>query len=312
MATIREIAEYLSGACDIHVLDRSMLDSDVNGIASTEEAGAGELTFLRASFTATEETKLRASVLIADTACELDTDALCSGGVVLLARCENARLEFCRVAARFFTAKRTGSIHPRAEIHPEARVGNDCVIDSGAYVGRATIGDGCVIGAGARILDGVTLGSDCTVYANAVIGADGFGFERDADGIPVKFPQRGCVLVGDRVEVGACACIDRGALSDTVIADDVKIDNLVHVAHNARIGRATMIAANAVIAGSAVLGERVWVGPSASISNGLSVGDDACVTLGAVVTAAVPAGARVSGNFAVDHERFLSFLRSIR
>ena len=73
-----------------------------------------------------------------------------------------------------------------------------------------------------------------------------------------------------------------------------------------------MIAANAVIAGAAVLGERVGVGPSASISNGLSVGDDACVTLGAVVTAAVPAGARVSGNFAVDHERFLSFLRSIR
>jgi len=128
----------------------------------------------------------------------------------------------------------------------------------------------------------------------------------------VKFPQRGRIMIGDRVEIGGNTCVDRGALSDTVIADDVKIDNLVHIAHNVRIGRCTLIAAGALVAGSSVLGERVWVGPSATISNGLTVGDDAQITLGSVVTRDVPAGGRVSGNFAVSHDRFLSHMRSIR
>lgn len=312
MPTISELAAHLDTVCDVVILDDTKMDTEVIRLAGLTEAGPGSLAFARGRGPNDRTPATRASALIVDSAADVDVDALRAAGVVLLARADNPRLEFARVAERFFRRPAASGVHPSAVVHPDAMLAETCVICAGAYVGRSTIGKGTVIGEGARILDDVTIGDNCVIHPNATLGGDGFGFERDEGGMPVKFPQRGRIIIGDRVEIGANTCVDRGALSDTVIADDSKIDNLVHIAHNVAVGRGTLIAANAVIAGSAVLGERVWVGPSVTVSDGLTVGDDAKLTLGSIVTHDVPAGSRVTGNFAVDHDRFLAFMRSIR
>ena len=139
----------------------------------------------------------------------------------------------------------------------------------------------------------VQLGKRVTIHANAVLGADGFGFERDENGVPVKIPQLGGVVIGDDVEIGAGTCVDRGALTDTVIGNDVKLDNNVHIAHGVTIGDNTMIAASAMVAGSTRIGKGVWVGPSAVISNGLKIGDGASVRIGALVLRDVEPGGDV-------------------
>lgn len=312
MPTIADAAAFLAERCAVELLDPDAQARQLDGPAELSAAGPHDVTLARTGKRTRSLEDVRAAVLIADEKLDLDVNALCANGVALVARTPDARLEFARLTDALFAQNREPGIHPSANVSPDARLGKGVVIGPGASVGASAIGDDTVINAGARILDGVTIGAHCHVYANAVIGGDGFGFARDHDGTPVKFPQRGSILIGDRVEIGGCTCVDRGALSETVIADDVKIDNLVHIAHNVRIGRGTMIAANAVVAGSSVLGERVWVGPSATISNGLTVGDDASISLGAVVTRDVAPRARMTGNFAVEHERFLAFLRTMR
>lgn len=224
----------------------------------------------------------------------------------------NPRLAFIRVMNRFFAPPRPVGIHPTAVIHPEANLGNDVYIGPFTYVGRAEIGDGTVIHGHAHIYDNVRIGRNVTVKAGAVVGGDGFGFERNALGSVEDFPDIGGVVVEDDAMIGSAACVDRGALGETVIGRGTKVDNLVHVAHNVWIGKDCLLLGGAVIGGSVHLGDGAYVGPNAWVTNGLRVGEGAFVTAGAVVTKSVPDGGRVSGHFAIDHQRFIEFMRSIR
>jgi UDP-3-O-[3-hydroxymyristoyl] glucosamine N-acyltransferase len=129
------------------------------------------------------------------------------------------------------------------------------------------------------------------VHDTAVIGKDGFGFDEYG-----HIPHIGGVFIGERVTIGAHSCVDRGTLGDTIIGNDTHIDNLVHIAHNVRIGQRCHIVAGAVIGGSAVLDDEVFVGINASIKNGVHIGAGAIIGMGAVVINDVPAGATVVGN----------------
>jgi len=149
----------------------------------------------------------------------------------------------------------------------------------------------------------VTIGNYVMLHAGAVIGAPGFGYERDESNRPIPFPQLGGVVIGDHVTIGANTCIARGTMpkQNTVIGAYTKIDNLCHIAHNVQIGKRVMIAGHVQIAGSAVIGDDVWIGPSASISDHVCIGNAAEIVLGAVVMEDVPPGAKVAGNFAVSY-----------
>jgi len=224
----------------------------------------------------------------------------------------NPRLAFIRVMNRFFAPPRPVGIHPTAVVHPEAKLGKDVYIGPFTYVGKAEIGDGTVVDGHAHIYDNVRIGRSVTVKAGAVVGGDGFGFERNTSGVAEDFPDIGGVVVEDYAMIGSATCVDRGALGNTVIGRGSKVDNLVHVAHNVSIGEDCLLVAGAVIGGSVQIGGGSYVGPNAWVTNGLSVGAGAFVTAGAVLTQDVPAGGRVTGNFAIDHQRFIEFMRSIR
>ena len=130
-----------------------------------------------------------------------------------------------------------------------------------------------------------------TVGANSTIGSEGFGYSGNE-----KMPHIGKVVMGDCVDIGANCCIDRGCLDNTIIGDNVKVDNLVHIAHSVKIGENTKIAAHTMIAGSVTIGKNVWIGPSVSIINGVTIGDDAYIGIGTNIISDVPAGETWVGN----------------
>jgi UDP-3-O-[3-hydroxymyristoyl] glucosamine N-acyltransferase len=133
-------------------------------------------------------------------------------------------------------------------------------------------------------------------HTDGNIGASGFGFERDENGVPVRIPHFGSVRLGKDVQIGVNTVICRGTISDTVIGDHVKLDANVFIAHNVEIGCCTLVVAGAVICGSAKIGERCWIGANATIKEHVSVGNDAIVGMGAVVLRDVPPNTVVVGN----------------
>lgn len=229
-----------------------------------------------------------------------------SDGPALVAWSANPRLDYARAVARFFISRVTPGIDPAARVSPSASVGDGVAIGAGCSIGASTIGAESVIGPGCHVGDRITIGERCILHPGVVIGTPGFGYERDEAGAPIGVPHLGTVVVDDDVEIGANSCIDRATIGETTIGARTKIDNLVHIAHNVTIAEECLIAASAVVAGSSRIGRGVWIGPGAVISDGIVVGDGASVSLGAVVVRDVPAGSRVTGNFAVDHDRFMS------
>jgi UDP-3-O-[3-hydroxymyristoyl] glucosamine N-acyltransferase len=187
------------------------------------------------------------------------------------------------------------AIGPNAVIGPGARIGARTQIGPGCTIGQAAaIGEQCVVHAGVHIYPGVRIGNRCIIHSGTVIGADGFGYTANGKGI-VKVPQIGGVVIGNDVEIGANCTIDRAAVDDTVIEDFVKLDNLVHVAHNCRIGAGTMIAAQAGIAGSTIIGKGVQIGGQAGLAGHLTVGDGSRISAQAGVISDVSPKSEVTG-----------------
>jgi UDP-3-O-[3-hydroxymyristoyl] glucosamine N-acyltransferase len=213
-----------------------------------------------------------------------------------LLRVRNPRLAFALAAAELRRSQPCAAgIHPSAIIDPSARIdstasiGELAVIGPGAQVGaRSRIGPGSVVAAGvvigadcelvARVVicSGTTLGDRVVVKSGAVLGGDGFGFVPDpATGRFHKFPQIGRLEIGNDVEIGANTCVDKGALDATVVADGVKIDNLVQVGHNVRLGRNVVIASQTGISGSSVIEDGVLVGGQVGIADHVRVEEGA-------------------------------------
>jgi UDP-3-O-[3-hydroxymyristoyl] glucosamine N-acyltransferase len=198
------------------------------------------------------------------------------------------RLTFLRLVDNLFTPKLQWGIHPTAVIHPEAIIHPNTFIDAFVRIGKCTIGEGTAIYGHCYLYDGVTIGKNVWIHAGTVIGADGFGYQRNEFGELEKFPHIGGVVIEDNVEIGANTCIDRGGLGNTIIREGSKIDNLVHIAHNVEVGKHSLVIASAMVGGSTKIGERAWIAPCAALLNGITVGNDSTIGMGAVVTKNVP------------------------
>lgn len=194
----------------------------------------------------------------------------------------------------FFRNKKSVYVGQYATIERGTVIEANVKIYPGAYIGRnVTIGNGTIIQTGAHI-ENATIGADCVISANAVIGKDGFGFTRQ-DGKNVFIPHVGRVVLGNRVSVGANSCIDRGAMTDTQIGHGTKIDNLCQIAHGVVIGNECFLASGAGVAGGVVIGDRVLLGGHVGIANGVHIGNDAEVGANSGVFRDIPAGQRQMG-----------------
>lgn len=210
-------------------------------------------------------------------------------------------------------------IHPTAVVDVTAIIGSGTRIGAGSYIGvkvligknvtiypnvtildECSIGDNTVLWSGTVIRERCHVGANCIFHPNATIGADGFGFRPDLKQGLVKIPQIGNVVIGNNVEIGANSCVDRGKFSSTVLGDGCKIDNLVQIGHNSKLGKFCIMAGNSGLAGSVTLGNGVIIGGSASIKDHTTIGDGAIIGACSGVTADVPAGKTMLGYPAVE------------
>ncbi len=212
----------------------------------------------------------------------VDEDVVYVPGKVLI-YVKNPKRALATVGNQYFVEKPKPGIHPTAIVAHEAEIAETATIGAYTVIGKAKIGEGTVISPFVRIYDNVTIGKNCFVKEGAVIGGAGFGFERDENGNRFRFPQIGGVRIGDYVEIGGNTCIDRGALSDTILEDYAKVDNLCHIAHNAHIGKNAVVVACAEVSGSCEVGENTWIGPNACIRDQRNVGSNTMIGMGAVV-----------------------------
>ena len=261
----------------------------VDSVAALSQAGPRAVSFLANPKYVTQLADTRAGAVI------LDARSAASARVPVLVAA-NPHATFARVATLLHPDPPLNpGVHPAATVSRSAQVDASSEIAAGAFVGDdARIGAGCYIGPGsvvergarigdhcrlvARVVIGprVSLGQRCIVQPGAVVGGDGFGYAPEK-GTWVKVPQLGSVVVGDDVEIGANTTIDRGALEDTVIEEGVKLDNLIMIAHNCRIGAHSALAACVAIAGSSVLGKRCILGGRAGLTGHITLCDDVVV-----------------------------------
>jgi UDP-3-O-[3-hydroxymyristoyl] glucosamine N-acyltransferase len=242
-----------------------------------------------------------------------------------LMRVRDARLAFSLVARELATRLEAAQpdaerVHPTAVVAHGARVAADVCIAAGAVIeDGVTIGAGSHIGPRAVVHRGVTLGKRVRVQAGAVIGASGFGYARDpATGEYILFPQQGTLAIEDDVEIGANTTIDRGALGETRIGAGTKIDNLVHIAHNCRLGKNVVIAAQVGIAGSsvvedgAVLGGQAGLGDHVHVGPGVLLGGQAGIYPGATLEGAGEVFTGTPAQPVREHLRSLAKLRRLK
>ena len=236
---------------------------------------------------------------------------------------ENPRAVFARLSGKMVsvggTQRRPSKIDDKAIIHPSASIGEGVAIGPRTRIGaNCVIEDGVVIGADCIVepfvrISFTEMGDACYIKSGAVIGGTGFGMAEDADGI-FSVPHLGRVIIHNSVHIGSNSCVDRGQLGDTVICDDVKIDNLVQVGHNVYIGEETMIAGHSGISGSCVIGKKCLLAGRASLADHITIGDGAIIAAFAGVMADIPGGEMYSGVPAMpirEHMRNVATLKKL-
>ena len=270
----------------------------IDRLAPLESAGPQDLGFLSNPRYQQQLTASRAACVIVGPAME---DVARARGACIVA--DDPYVYFARVTqfwkkhharAQVPGVHASAVVDAEAVVHPGAWIGPLCVVERGAHIGagtvlksRVTVGEDCHIGA------------RCTVHAGVVIGADGFGFAQQG-GEWIKIEQLGAVRIGNDVEIGANTCIDRGALQDTVIEDGVKLDNLIQIGHNVRIGKHAAMAGCVGVAGSATIGAHCTLGGGAIVLGHLALADNVHISAATVVTRSLGRPGHYTGMFPID------------
>jgi len=259
---------------------------EVSRVASIEHAKPGDLVFVQDDRHLDYALNSNASAVVAG-----ESAAASAGRKPLLIN-SRPRLAFATAAKLLYpkpdyppeihpsaiidpraTVAPTASVDAHTAIEANAVIGERCYIATGCYIGEGVvIGDDCEIYPRVVVYSGTTIGRRVTIHAGAVLGSDGFGFVRDeVHGRYVKFPQVGRLVIGDYVEIGANCTIDRGALDETVIGSGTKLDNMVHIGHNAAIGSNVVIAAQTGVSGSSSIGDDCVVGGQVGIADHVTI-----------------------------------------
>ncbi|HVO12732.1 MAG TPA: UDP-3-O-(3-hydroxymyristoyl)glucosamine N-acyltransferase [Vicinamibacteria bacterium] len=289
---------------------------EIRGVSGLERAGPGDLTFLANPRYAPLLATTRAAAVIVASANESTLPRLVS---------ENPYLAFARAVGLICPpARPEPGVHPSAQVHPTAVLGTGVHVGALAVVGaRARVGARSVLHPQVVVYDEVTIGEDCLLHSGvqvrercrlgdrvivqngAVIGGDGFGFARDAEGRYHKFPQVGTVVIEDDVEIGALTAVDRAALGETRIGRGSKLDNLVQVGHSVTVGSDTVLCGQVGIAGSSRVGSGVTLAGQVGVAGHLTIGDRVIATAQTGIPSSVEPGTVVSGYPAIENRAWL-------
>ncbi len=309
----RQIADFLQGELE------GDAEAKVSQLAKIEEATEGTMTFLaNPAYTPYIYTTKASIVLVRE---DFKPERPVSSTLIRVKDPYGALARLLELYKNSVPQKQ--GISHLAYIADSAKVGDDTYIGEFASIGEnvvvgknakiyphVTVGDNVVVGdntilySGVRIYESSRIGSDCTIHANAVIGADGFGFAPQTDNNYKKVAQIGNVVIEDKVEIGAGTTIDRATLGSTVIRRGVKLDNLIQIGHNVVIGENTVMAAQCGVAGSSKIGKNCMIGGQAGISGHLTVGDDVKMAAQAGIPSNVKDGQTIMGSPAMDASQY--------
>ena len=300
-------------------LENASPDTEITGLNGIEQAGPGELTFVsNPKYAAAAKSTRAAAVIVGE-----DFPAIPAA----MLRAKDPYLSFAHALELF--CKRPAfkpGVHPTAVVHESARIGKNAhigpcvVIGEGVEIGAdavllahvviypgVQIGDNFFAHARATVRENCRIGNNVLLQNGVVIGADGFGFAKTAEGHWHKIPQPAPVIIEDDVEVQANSCIDRASVGETRIGRGVKVDNLVQVGHGTNVGEDALLCAQVGLAGSTEIGKRAILTGQVGVVGHCKVGENAIVTPQSGVAADIPAGALVSGSPAVDHKAWLKY-----
>lgn len=308
----------IASALDLR-LENGSPDTEITGLDGIEQAGPGELTFVSNPKYSTAARTTRASaVIVAE-----DFPAIPAA----MLRAKDPYLSFARALELFHQPLLyKPEVHPTAVVHASARIGANAhigpyvVIDEDVDIGAnavllahvviyrgVKIGNNFFAHTHAVVRENCRLGSNVLLQNGVVIGADGFGFAKTADGRWYKIPQPAPVVIGDDVEVQANSCIDRASVGETRIGRGVKVDNLTQVGHGSQVGEDALLCAQVGLAGSTEIGNKVILTGQVGVVGHCKVGENAIVTPQSGVANDIAAGALVSGSPAVDHKLWLKY-----
>jgi UDP-3-O-[3-hydroxymyristoyl] glucosamine N-acyltransferase LpxD len=282
-------------------------DIDISCVSSITTPRSGSLLFLGSNLESLplSQAKFRGCLILADHSLQ-NHDGLSWIQVT------NPRAAFAMVVSKYFMKVEPLKVTESAQLADDFElsgtvgIGEYCIVGSGTKIGRDSVLRNLVV-----VASNTEIGRNCLIKSGAVIGEEGFGFDRDAAGKNLRIPHLGNVILCDHVEIGANSTIAKGTIGGTKIGAHTKIDDSVYIAHNCQIGANNLVASGARICGSVATGDNVWIGPGAIIRDGIRVGSGAHVTMGAVVTQDVAENETVSGNFAVPHSRLIAWIKSI-
>lgn len=303
--TLQELAGVIGGS----IVGGHEEGTVVRGVSTLQDAGPNEICYYGNRKYASFLGKTSALAVIVSEPCE--TSARCQ--IVV----KDAYDAFRKALEMFSPDGSSGfsGVHPSAVVHPTAvlargvTVGPCSIIERNCSIGRGTsigsgsvlgpeteTGENCVIHPNVTLLARTVVGPFTIIHSGTVVGSDGFGFVPRPSGAHLKVPQNGNVVIGSSVEIGSNCSIDRATTGSTVIGDHTKLDNLIQVAHNVRIGSGCFIAAQTGIAGSTIIGNGVVIGGQVGIAGHISIADGVVVAAKSGVTKSISAGLTVSGN----------------
>ena len=236
--------------------------------------------------------KLLSSAKIKNILCDFNLkDEKSSSNLIFV---DNPKVVFSIIGNTFFVKNPTYEIHNSAVIHPKAKIHPNSYIGPNVYVGESIIGEGSIIYSNVSIYDGVTIGKNCIINSGAVLGSEGFGYNRYKDH-SIQFPHLSGIIIKDNFELGSNSSIDRGCLSDTIIGNNCKIDNNVHVGHNVVMGNSIWIAANTCIGGSVNIKDNASIFMGSKIADKVKIGKNSFVGIGSVVISDIPENKKCFG-----------------
>lgn len=301
MRTVQEITAFLSKN-NLEIIPFDNASTLVKGVNNILAASSAEMTFISEKYQSEWESLIGKSdaaiIFIAKHFLELNPNISFNSTIVLS---EDPKKDFVDCTKHFFTIPTATGISDKSEISANVELGKNisigpfCVIED-----DVKIGDNTIIESNVKIGKGTQIGDNVIIKASTVLGGSGFGYVLQDDETYEMMPHFGRVIIEDNVHIGSNTCIDRGSLSNTIIQKGVRIDNLVHIAHNVNIGENSLIIAQSLVAGSVVIGKNCWVAPSSSIRNNVSLGDHSTVGIGSVVTKNVEEKTTVLGVPAVN------------
>ncbi len=313
--TIRELAEL----CDANILGNNPQQT-IDSAANLDEAGVHQLTFIGSPKYADKLKTSSASAVLVPKGAAYDNVPADTCLLVV----DDPEMAFITCLPQLYPHKvSAATLSAKAHIDPTATLGACACVEAFASIGaRSTLGNHCWVMAGCRVGDGVTLGNNCVLYPNVVlydnvrlgdnvilhagtvIGSDGFGYKL-RNGMHVKFPQVGTVVIESNVEIGANTCIDRAALGETRVGEGTKIDNQVHIAHNVQIGAHSLLCGQVGIGGSTVIKDYVTLAAQSGVADHVTIGSQAVVFAQSGVTKDITDKGQVMGFPAINRKEWL-------